>query len=244
MEKNDKRQAVSVIGAGSWGTSVARVIAENNPDSVVRMWAYEKPVVKSINEARENSEFLPGIPLPENIKATSSLREAVEDVRAVLLATPSKVIIDTAQRMRKHLSDRAHIGYLTKGFCKIDDDIRTISDALAMTLPRHRERIVAISGPSHAEEVSRNYHTCLSVAAESPESRRLFVDLINCDYVECREHEDIKGVELGGTLKNPAAIAAGMLSVLPRCGDNLAGALMAEALKEAALAVDSRAIHS
>ncbi len=232
MENNENRQTASVIGAGSWGTSIARTVAENNPDSTVLMWVYEKSVAKSINETRENCEFLPGVVLPENIRATNSLREAVEGARAIILATPSKVIIDTAQRMRKHLSERAHIGYLTKGFCKIDDDIHTISDALALTLPRHRERIVAISGPSHAEEVSRNYHTCLYVAGISPESRRVFADLINCDYLECREHDDIKGVELGGTLKNPAAIAAGMLSVLPRCGDNLAGALMAEALKE------------
>jgi hypothetical protein len=106
-------------------------------------------------------------------------------------------------------------------------------------MPEHADGIVAISGPSHAEEVSTKYHTCLMVAAKSPEARRYFLELLNCDYLECREHEDIVGVELGGTLKNPAAIAAGMLSVLPQCGDNLAGALMAEALKEMCALADA-----
>ncbi len=232
MGKINPNNIIAVIGAGSWGTSIAKVMADNNPDSVVRMWAYEKTVVKSINDTRQNSEFLPGINLPENIRATGSLKEALADSRLVMLATPSKVIFDTAVKMRKLMSDSAHVGFLTKGFVKIDDEIHTISDALAIALPRHRERIVAVSGPSHAEEVSLGYHTCLSVAGVSPESRLEFIQLLRCDYIDCRDVEDIRGVELGGTLKNPAAIAAGMLSVLPNCGDNLAGALMAEALKE------------
>ncbi len=232
MERTDPKHSIAVIGAGSWGTTIARVIADNNPDSAVRMWAYERDVVKSINDTHQNAAFLPGVALPESITATHSLRDAVADTRVIILATPSKVVVDTAGKMRKHLSEWAHIGYLSKGFCKMGDEIRTISDALAAVLPRHRERIVAISGPSHAEEVSRDYHTCLNVGGVSAESRRLFAELLSCDYLECREIEDVKGVELGGTLKNPAAIAAGMLSVLPQCGDNLAGALMSEALKE------------
>ena len=99
-------------------------------------------------------------------------------------------------------------------------------------MPFRSERITCIYGPSHAEEVVEYYHTCLTVAGKSGDDRKFFMDLLNCDFISCRETADIIGVDLGGTLKNPAAIAAGIISKLPRCGDNLAGALMAESLKE------------
>ncbi len=239
MDAKENRPGVAIIGAGSWGTSVARVIAENNPDFRVAMWAYEKSVVKSINEFHENTDFLPGVPLLENITATGNLRDALEGVSAVVFATPSKVILDIAQRAKKHIPENIPIAYLTKGFCKIHDEIFTISSALSRVMPQHAEKLVAISGPSHAEEVSKKFHTCLMIAGKSADARRFFLELLNCEYLECREHEDILGVELGGTLKNPAAIAAGILSVLPDCGDNLAGALMAEALKEMCLLADA-----
>ncbi len=239
MDAKENQLGVAVLGAGSWGTSVAQVIAENNPDFRVLMWAYEKSVVKSINELHENTEFLPGVALAENIVATGNLRDAVEGAHAVIFGTPSKVILDIAQRVKKHIPHNIPVAYLTKGFCKINDEICTISSGLSKLMPQHAEKLVAISGPSHAEEVSKKFHTCLMIAGRSPDARRYFLELLNCDYLECREHEDILGVELGGTLKNPAAIAAGLLSVLPHCGDNLAGALMAEALKEMCLLADA-----
>ncbi|TFH39003.1 MAG: hypothetical protein E4G96_09650, partial [Chrysiogenales bacterium] len=99
-------------------------------------------------------------------------------------------------------------------------------------IPRLKGKVVAVSGPSHAEEVSKRYHTTLNVGSLSEESRGIIARLLNSEYLQCRETADILGVEVGGTLKNPAAIAAGMISVLPRCGDNLSGALISEALKE------------
>ncbi|MCX7678034.1 MAG: NAD(P)H-dependent glycerol-3-phosphate dehydrogenase [Spirochaetes bacterium] len=232
-------QKIAVIGAGSWGTCIAQVIAENNPDYQIKLWAYEKHVVKSINERHENSEYLPNIALSQSIVATGNLREAVEGIEGIIFGTPSKVILEIAQRVKKHLPHGIPVAYLTKGFCRIHDEILTISMALSKIMPEHAEKIVAISGPSHAEEVSKKFHTCLLVAGKSPEARRYFCEILHCEYLECREHEDIIGVELGGTLKNPAAIAAGMLSVLPNCGDNLAGALMTEALKEMCMLGDA-----
>lgn len=224
-------RAVAVIGAGSWGTTIAKTIAENHPRVRVSIWAFEKPVARSINAHRENRLYLPGVALPA-IHAGTQLSQVLEGVSAIILATPSKAVYDTCIKIQRIVGADAYIGFLSKGFIKIHKKIYTISEAMEAALPAYRDRIVAISGPSHAEEVSAGFHTCLSVAGLSERSRRLFVELLSCPYIECRETDDIRGVELGGALKNPASIAAGMISVLPRCGDNLAGALIAESMKE------------
>ncbi len=227
-----KIKKISIIGAGSWGTAVAKVIAENRPDLLVLMWAYEKATVNSINNKSQNTEFLPGVKLPLNIKATNHLSESVENTQCIIIATPSKVIPDTVGKLSHILKDDVPLAYLTKGFCRIGNDILTISQSIAKVMPSRSERITCIYGPSHAEEVVEYFHTCLTVAGKSEHDRKFFMDLLNCDFISCRETADIIGVDLGGTLKNPAAIAAGIISRLPRCGDNLAGALMAESLKE------------
>jgi len=223
---------IAMIGAGSWGTAVAKNIAESKPHLTVVMWAYEKPVASSINTLHENTQFLPEVKLPANIIATNALREAVEGSDVVILSTPSKAAFDMSQKMARYITQDMHVAFLTKGFCKIQGEVLTISQTMEQAIPQMAGRIVAISGPSHAEEVSRRYHTCLNVGGRYPESRSVIAGLLNSEYVQARETDDIRAVEVGGTLKNPAAIAAGMISALPRCGDNLAGALISEALKE------------
>ena len=225
-------KTVAVVGAGSWGTALARNIAESKPHVSIRIWAFEKSVTASINTINENTEYLKGVRLPPGIRATSVLREAVEGADAVLIATPSKVLFDISQKTGRFVTGGMHIGFLTKGFCTFQDEVLTISQTIERAMPHVAGRVVAISGPSHAEEVSERFHTCLNVASRSAESRRAIADLLNSEYIQCRDTEDILAVEVGGTLKNPAAIAAGMISVMPRCGDNLAGALISEALKE------------
>ncbi|TAL39009.1 MAG: NAD(P)H-dependent glycerol-3-phosphate dehydrogenase [Spirochaetes bacterium] len=227
-----QEEAVSVLGAGSWGTTIAMVIAEANPHLSVKLWAYEKQVVRSISSAGVNAMYLPGVRLPHNVMATGNIRDCVFGCKNIILAVPSKAISETCARISKIVDPDARFGYISKGFCKVQGRVLTISETIENAIPQVRGRIVAISGPSHAEEVSRKFHTCLSVASESAEARDTFMGLLECPYLHCRGSADVKGVELGGTLKNPAAIAAGMISALPACGDNLAGALIAESLKE------------
>ncbi len=223
---------VSVIGAGSWGTTVAKVIAENHTGIRVLLWAYEKSVVRSILETGENGVYLPGVRLPLNVRPTNGLKESLLGSSVIILATPSKAVYETCLKMQRLVRPGSHLAFVSKGFCKIRNEIHTISGAIARALPQIENRIVAISGPSHAEEVSEGFHTCLFVAGRSDESRKIFVRLLSCAYLQCRESGDLAGVELGGALKNPAAVAAGLISALPRCGDNLAGALMAGSMKE------------
>lgn len=223
---------IAMIGAGAFGTSIARAIGENHPSCSIKLWAYEKEVVDEINIAHINNLYLPGIMLPSNIIAYSDIKETVKECKVVIFATPSKVLYEISSRVRKYIGDNADIAYLTKGFCKIHNRILTMSETLVRVFPSQKTTITAIYGPSHAEEVSKGYHTCLNVASQSENARKQFMNLIACDYLSCRETDDIIGVDLGTTLKNPAAIAAGILSVMPKCGDNLAGALISEALAE------------
>ena len=208
------------------------MIAENYPNIIIKFWSYEKSAANSINLRNQNLDYLPGVKLPVNIKATTSLKDSIENSDAIILATPSKVIPDMIGRLIKKMKTPVPIAYLTKGFCRVNHEVLTISQTISRLMPEYKNRVVSIYGPSHAEEVVKRYHTCLNIAGKSEDDRALFCNLLNCSYLQCRETEDIIGVDVGGTLKNPAAIAAGMISKLPDCGDNLSGALMAESLKE------------
>ncbi len=232
MKDVSQTKVVSIVGAGSWGTTIAKVIAEKYPAKRINLWALEKYVVQSVNRRIENREFLPGIELPKNIHASNSIRETLGKTDAVILAVPSKAVFEITARISRHLVPGTPFAYLTKGFCRMEDEILTISQSIIRVIPELEGKVAAVSGPSHAEEVSRGYHSCLNVGSLSPEDRSFFSELISCGYIQCRETDDIVGVDVGGTLKNPAAIAAGMISRLPYCGDNLAGALISEALKE------------
>jgi len=230
MKKNYKK--IAIIGAGSWGTTIAREIAKVNLHSEIVMWAFEKSVVDSINTFHENRDYLPGVNLPENIKATDNLKECAMKSDSIIIATPSKVLFDISQKISKFVSPDIPVGYITKGFCKIKDKVYTISQAIQKAIPNAGDNVTAIYGPSHAEELSTGFHTCLNIASKSKDSAEYFSKILTSSVLQCRVKNDIIGVEIGGTLKNPAAIAAGMISVLPNCGDNLTGALISEALKE------------
>ncbi|HXK66011.1 MAG TPA: NAD(P)H-dependent glycerol-3-phosphate dehydrogenase [Spirochaetota bacterium] len=225
-------KAVTVIGAGSWGTAVANVIAHNHPEIVVRMWAYEKDVARSVNSQHINTLYLPDVQLANNIVAYTDLKESVRGTDAVIVATPSKVVYDTCTRIRRYLDSKVYVGYLSKGFCKVGSGIYTMSQTIELALPFLMDKVCALYGPSHAEEVCREYHTALHVASKSKSSINFFMNLLQNEYLECIPSDDIIGVDCGSTLKNPAAIAAGIISNLPQCGDNLAGALIAQAHAE------------
>ncbi len=222
-------RAITVIGAGSWGTAVANVIAHNHPEIVVRMWAYEKDVARSINNQHINAIYLPDVPLADTIIAYNDIKESVKGTDAVILATPSKVAYDTCVRIRRYIDAQVYFGYLSKGFCKVGSGIYTMSQTIELAIPFLIDKVCALYGPSHAEEVCWEFHTVLHVASRSKASINFFMNLLQNEYLECIPTDDIIGVDCGSTLKNPTAIAAGMISNLPQCGDNLSGALIAQA---------------
>jgi predicted dinucleotide-binding enzyme len=146
MTAADHITTVSIIGAGSWGTAIAVVLAETHPTLAIRFWAYEESVVSSINELHENREFLPNVPLPFSISATNSLKEAVLDADMIIIAVPSKVIPDTAQKLRRYISDRACMwAFLPRVSASAERGSSPYRRPLRDDIPQLKGKTVAIS---------------------------------------------------------------------------------------------------
>jgi glycerol-3-phosphate dehydrogenase (NAD(P)+) len=228
----DDMLKVSVIGAGSYGTAIAKVIAENFPSRVITLWCYEKSVSVQINTVHSNDMYLPEIPLPENITATNNIQKAVEDADLILITVPSKNFADIATQAVLYFRNTAYIALMSKGFVKIQNEFLTMSGAFAAVAPQFKGKTVSIYGPSLSTELGRKFHTALMVASKDEEMRKIFCGLFENDFVSCRESADVTGCELGGALKNPVAIAAGVISMLPGCGDNINGVLLSQGFME------------
>src|SRR5947209_3979656 len=217
---------IAIIGAGSWGTALAIALARH-PEHSIALWAYEAEVVRSLRERRENTAFLPGFALPQGVRATSELGEALDRADFVVTVMPSQHVRRVAAQMRGHLGAETPVVSATKGieegsYCRI-------SQVLAEVLGT--ERVGALSGPSFAKEVAKGDPTAITFA--SPDARltaciqREFSGPAFRIYVS----DDIVGVELGGALKNVIAIAAGIVEGLG-LGYNTAAALITRGLAE------------
>lgn len=223
------KKRVAVIGAGSWGTVLANVLAENGHQ--VHLWARRKELVTEINEQRSNQKYLPGVTIHSKIEASSSLREVVQDKPMVLFVVPSHSMREVALQVEPYLKNEALVVHATKGFEV--DTWKRISEVLAEELPRHAERIVALSGPSHAEEVILRCPTTVVVASEHRFAAERAQNYFMNQYFRVYTNSDLVGVEVGGALKNIIALAAGLADGL-EFGDNAKAALMTRGLAEIA----------
>jgi len=203
----------AVIGAGAWGTAIAKVIAEKDRDVVI--WCYESNTRDEINARHENSRFLPGIKLPENIKATTDIEEAASDREYLILAVPSLFLLQTAKRFLSVPSiqeGETSIAVVTKGFLSTAKGPRLILETLEDYLPGfYRQSLVYIAGPSHAEEVSRGKITGLIAASENAKNSIRFRDLLKSSGLFVFSSFDVRGVQVAAAAKNVIAIAFGML---------------------------------
>ena len=114
--------------------TIAKVIAENDRNTTVKIWAYEKSVVNTINGERRYHLYLPEIKLPKNIVASNNLKETLSDAYVVIIATPSRVVYDICLRMKRYMVEGVHLAYLSKGFCRVDNEILTSSDTIKKTI--------------------------------------------------------------------------------------------------------------
>lgn len=217
---------ISVIGSGGWGTAIAILLAKK--DHEVVLWSYLQEESDDLHNYHENRPFLPGVVLPENIQFTSEL-SVCADADLIITATPSHAIRGTAYKLAQFVRDGQVILNISKGL--EEGTHYTLSKVLEEELPRCE--IAVMSGPSHAEEVSRGIPTTNVVAAKNSETAEWIQDLFMSPVFRVYTNPDILGVELGGALKNVIALCAGIIDGMG-LGDNTKAALMTRGIVEMA----------
>ncbi len=207
---------VGVLGAGAWGTAVAKVIADKG--NTVDIWSHETETAADINTNRINSRFLPGVKLPETLHALTDPQEVASGKEFLILAAPSLFLLNSVKSILQVPSIRegeTAIGVITKGFIPTAKGPRLILETLEDYLPGfYRQNLVYIAGPSHAEEVSRGRITGLIAASESAKQSIRFRDLLKSSRLLVFSSFDVIGVQACAAAKNVVAIAFGMLDAL------------------------------
>lgn len=222
-------EKVSVFGAGSWGTALSFVLAQNGHDML--LWTHRSEQAKEIN-SHTNEKYLKGIRLPENLKATSDLKETVDHSNIFVLAVPTKAIREVCTEIKENLDKKALFVHVSKGI--EPDTLKRISEMIREEIPEQWiEDVVVLSGPSHAEEVVLEHPTTVTAACENTESAERVQDLFMNQYFRVYTNTDVIGVEIGGALKNIIALAVGITDGLGY-GDNAKAALMTRGLAEIA----------
>jgi glycerol-3-phosphate dehydrogenase (NAD(P)+) len=217
--------AVAVLGAGSWGTTLADLLAKKGLS--VRLWAFEPEVVEAINLRQENPIFLPGCSLSAGIRACGDPVQAVAGADVVVSVSPSHVVRSVVARVASTLLEGTLVVSATKGL--EPDSLKLMSEVLAETLPA--ARVAALSGPSFALEVFQSQPTAVVAAALDSRTAEDAQNVFAAPRFRVYSHYDVVGVELAGALKNVIAIAAGILEGLG-LGNNPRAALITRGLAE------------
>lgn len=201
---------IAVVGAGSWGTCLARHLARQGLR--VDLWAYEEEVAAQIARG-ENQTFLPGVRLPENLHPSTDLGRVVAGKQAVLLVAPSHVCREVLTRMRGQLRPGCTLVTAAKGI--ENETLMTVSQIMEEVLPYEGGfHLAVLSGPSFAREVSQDLPTAITIASHDHETGRRLQELFASPLMRVYTSPDLIGVELGGALKNVIAIATGILDGL------------------------------
>jgi len=218
---------VGVLGAGSWGTTLADLLARNGHD--VLLWAYEPEVADGINAAHLNEPFLPGCPLAAGLRATNDAAEAAAHGEMLVSVIPSHVLRATLRRVEGAVAPGTVVVSATKGIEQ--GTLALMTDVVAQVLGA--VRVAALSGPSFALEVYQGQPTAVVAASDDAAAARATQRLFAARHFRVYTASDVTGVELGGALKNVIAIAAGMLEGMG-LGHNTRAALITRGLAEIA----------
>ncbi|OKZ76878.1 MAG: glycerol-3-phosphate dehydrogenase [Clostridium sp. 27_14] len=214
---------IAIIGSGSWGVALATHLA--NMGHNVKIWSFLEEERDLINNDKK-CKFLPNLTLPQGIMCSTDFKEVIEGADFILHVTPSKFTRDTFKQYKQYVG-KTPIIICSKGFEK--ETMKTLDEVILDELPE--ARVGALSGPSHAEEVSIAIPTVLVMASKDKEVRELVQDAFMCSHMRVYTSEDIKGVELGGALKNIIAFCAGVAAGVG-FGDNTFAALITRGLGE------------
>lgn len=218
---------IAMIGAGAWGTAIAMVLGRKGTHSV-RLWAHEAEVRDSINTRHVNDLFLPGEQIPENVRATNDLAEALRDAEIVVSVMPSHHTRHLFKAMGPHLHEGMLFVSATKGI--ENDSLCRMTEVIAATVP-FPVRIGALSGPSFAKEVALGHPTAITIASKDRDLAHTVQREFSDPGFRVYTNDDVVGVELGGALKNIVAIAAGVCDGLG-LGYNSVAALITRGLAE------------
>lgn len=217
---------IAVIGAGSWGTALAQLLAGKGFDVVI--WCRRADQADQMNSEHENPRYLGDVRLLDRIFATTSLQDALRDAAAVVMATPSQYLRETAERMLPFADPGLRFVICSKG---VEGGSGLLGTELLADVLGAPERIAVLSGPTHAEEVVRGMPSGAVIASASDDTAAFFQDLFATEMFRTYTSDDVVGVELCGAFKNVIAIAVG-ISYGIGFGDNTAAMIMTRGLAE------------
>ncbi|MGO4938132.1 NAD(P)H-dependent glycerol-3-phosphate dehydrogenase [Fundicoccus sp. Sow4_H7] len=223
---------IAVLGTGSWGTALAKVLGENGHEVI--LWGRKKETIEEINHKHSNSSYLPHTLLAETIKATTDLEEAVVNAKLILLVIPTVAMREVSHSLfkylEKHPEQQPIITHATKGL-ELETNLR-VSEIIESEIPEVLyQSLVVLSGPSHAEEVARRDITTITAASYDLAASETVQAAFMNDYFRVYTNDDVIGVELGAALKNIIAIVAGLIAELGY-GDNAKAGLITRGLAE------------
>lgn len=218
-------EKIGIMGAGSWGTALAVLLDKNGHD--VTVWSIDKKEVEMLSEKREHVSKLPGVKLPESIKVTNDMEEGIKGKDIIVLAVPSPFTRSTAKAMKPFVSEGQILVNVAKGI--EESTLMTLSEQIEEEIPQ--ANVAVLSGPSHAEEVGRQLPTTVVVGAKSQQTAEYLQKVFMSEAFRVYTSPDILGIELGGSLKNVIALAAGIADGLGY-GDNTKAALITRGIAE------------
>ena len=203
-----EKKKIAVIGAGGWGTTIAKILSENGQD--VSVWVHDKETFLSLQNERENKIFLPGVKLPENVKFFREIESFPSDIEAVFLVVPSAYFRDVAHKVVAHFKDKVIYVTCTKGLEEqtfyfmsqvLEDELKKIGVSSS---------VVALSGPNLAREVAQKIPSATVVASLDKSAAIWVQDILMNHYFRVYTSGDVLGIQIGGAIKNIIAIAAGI----------------------------------
>ena len=218
---------VGIIGAGSWGTALSVLLHDNGHS--VTVWSIDESEVKMLDEKREHLLKLPGVKLPDDMVFTGDMERAVQGKDFLVLAVPSVYTRGTARSMKPYVADGQIIVDVAKGI--EESTLKTLSQQIGEEIPQ--ADVAVLSGPSHAEEVGRKLPTTCVIGAKTRKTAEYLQSMFISKVFRVYTSPDILGIELGGSLKNVIALAAGIADGLGY-GDNTKAALITRGIAEIA----------
>jgi glycerol-3-phosphate dehydrogenase (NAD(P)+) len=225
-QKLEMNTNISVLGAGSWGTTIAIHLFKQGKS--VKLWEYYPENAALMNRTRRNP-LLEGIPIPKDIFITNNITEAVKNASVIVVAVPSHTLRSLVIKLKDKVSKNLIFVSLTKGI--EENTLQRMTEIISEVLKHPIENIAVLHGPSHAEEVARLVPTAVVTASVKIDTAKIVQKIFMSNYFRVYTNTDVVGVELGGAIKNVIAIAAGICDGMD-LGDNSKAALITRGLAE------------